>query len=287
MSLTELLKLRCLGPAIVTLIAVASPPVFADQYAQDELWGIEPPLTCLGLEPCEAQPDSVTPQGNGKQKRYRGSRVDQGARTKGSAEAERVLEQVYALPQADKRFLYDKLSVARGFAIFPDVRKSGVMAASVYGKGIMSFRDQSWEWKPPILLHMHGKSIGPQIAAQRSTIVFIFDRLCDIRDFLQGHHNLLTTGATTSIEHVDHPEPTELGGINIYTVNNGVAMGQSLESYSVHIDEEGNAALYGVDVKPHCILDMARVGPQLPWFLKFMRNIQLPPGHPDSTTTIK
>ena len=287
MSLSELLNLRYLGLAIIMLIAAASPSVFADQYAQDELAGIEPPLTCLGLKPCDAKPDSGASQGNGKQKRYRGSKVDQGARAKGSMEAERVLEQVYALPEADKRFFYDKVADARGFAIFPQVRKSGLMAAAVYGKGIMSFRDQSWEWKPPILMHMHGKSFGPQIAAQRSTVIFTFDRMCDIRDFLQGHHNLLTTGPATSIEHVGHPAPTELGGIKIYTVSNGMSMGQSLESYSVHIDEEGNAALYGIDVKPHCILDMARVGPQLPWFLKFMRNMQLPPGQPDTTTTIK
>jgi len=287
MPLSELLTLRYLGPAIIVLVAAASPSVLADQYAEDELWGIEPPLTCLGLEPCEAQPDPVASQVNGKQKRYRGTKADQGGRTRGSTEAEAVLEQVYALPAADKRFFYDKLSVARGFAIFPDVRKSGMMAAAVYGKGIMSFRDQTWEWKPPILLHLHGKSFGPQIAAQRSTIIFVFDRICDIRDFLQGHHNLVTAGPATSIEHVGHPAPAELGGIKIYTVSNGMSMGQSLEGYSVHIDEEGNAALYGVDIKPHCILDMARVGPQLPWFLKFMRNMQLPPGQPDSTSTVK
>ncbi len=287
MSSAKLLKSRFLGPAIILFVMAASPMAIADQYAEDELAGIEPPLTCLGLEPCGAPPPSAASHGNGKQKRYRGSKDDKDVRPKGSAEAEQVLEQVYALPEADKRFFYDKLSFARGFAIFPEVRKSGLMAATVYGKGIMSFRDQTWEWKPPILLHIHGKSLGPQIAAQRSTVVFIFDRLCDIRDFLQGHHNLLITGPATSIEHVGHPAPTELGGIKIYTVSDGMAMGQSLESYSVHIDEEGNTALYGVDIKPHCILDMARVGPQLPWFMRFMQQMQLPPGQPDSTTTVK
>jgi lipid-binding SYLF domain-containing protein len=288
MRLSRLLNLRHLGPAIVIFVAMAGQPAFADQYAEDELSGIEPPLTCLGLEPCDAaQPVPNGAQGNGKQKRHRGSKVETVARPKGSAEAEQVLEQVYALPEADKRFFYDKLSVARGFAIFPDVRKSGLMAAAVYGKGILSFRDQSWEWKPPILLHLHGKSLGPQIAAQRSTIIFVFDRICDIRDFLQGHHSLVTAGPATSIQHTGHAEPAELGGIKIYTVSKGVTMGQSLEGYSVHIDEEGNAALYGVDIKPHCILDMSRVGPQLPWFMKFMRNLQLPPGQPDTTTTIR
>jgi lipid-binding SYLF domain-containing protein len=281
MSLSERVKSRFIVPAIIALIAAASSAVFADQEAEDELSAIEPPLSCLGLGPCDA------PQGNEVQQRYRGASADRSTRAIGSEEAERVLEQVYALPEADKRFLYDKLSVARGFAIFPEVRKSGVMAASVYGKGIMSFRDQSWEWSPPILLHMQGASVGPQVCAQCSRIIFIFDRICDVRDFLQGQHRLVTTGPSTSMEHVGHPAPPELGGIKIYTVSNGVMMGQSLQSYSIHIDEEGNAALYGVDFKPGCIVEGRHVGLQAPFFLKFMQNMQLPPGQPHSTTTVK
>jgi len=295
MSFSELLKLRYLIPAIIALIAAASSPAYAHQdaddefsFVEDELSGIEPPFSCLGLQPCEAKPDPAAARANGKQKRYRGSgKVEQAARRKGSEAAERVLEQVYAIPEADKRFFYDKLANARGFAIFPEVRKSGVMAASVYGKGIIAFRDQSWDWSPPILLTMQGKSIGPQLCAQCSRIIFIFEKMCDIRDFLKGHHRLVSTGSETVMEHVGHPEPTSRGGINIYTVSNGVTMGQSLESYSIHIDEEANTALYGIDVKPGCILEAGRIGLQAPWFMKFMQNMQLPPGQPHSTTTIR
>jgi hypothetical protein len=64
------------------------------------------PVTCLGLHPCE-NPDSDAAQVNGRQKRYRGNaKIDKATRKKGSVEAERLLEQVYALPEADKRFLY-------------------------------------------------------------------------------------------------------------------------------------------------------------------------------------
>ena len=287
MSLSERVKSRFIVPAIIALIAAASSAVFADQEAEDELSAIEPPLSCLGLGPCDA------PQGNEIQQRYReryrGSSADKSTRTKGSEEAERVLEQVYALPEADKRFLYGKLADARGFAIFPEVRKSGVMAASVYGKGIMSFRDQSWEWSPPILLRIQGTSFGPQMVAQTSRVVFVFDKMCDIRDFLSGHHHLVAGGADTVMEHVGHPdpEPRSSGGIKIYTVSNGMAMGQSLGGFTIHIDEEANAALYGVDFKPGCIVEGKRIGLQLPWFVKFMQNMQLPPGQPHTTTTIK
>lgn len=260
-----------LWPAIIMLVATASAAVFAQELVEDELSAIEPPLSCLGLHPCEVKPDSS----------------DRVIRKKGSEEAERLLQQVYAIPEADKKFLYDKLSTARGFAIFPEVQKSGVMAASVYGKGIISFRDQSWEWSPPILLTMQGKSFGPQMVAQSSRIIFVFDKICDIRDFLSGHHHLLTTGSSTVMKHVGHPEPTSPGGINVYAVRNGMSMGQSLESYSIQIDEEANAALYGIDFKPGCIIEGRRIGLKLPWFMQFMQNMQLPPGQPHSTTTIK
>jgi len=291
MSISERLRLRYLGPAIIVLIVIASPAVLADQDFDDELSNIEPPITCLGLQPCAAKPDSGVSQVNGKAKRYRGgdSNKDKGGRKKGSEMAERLLEQVYALPEADKRFLYGKLSEARGFAIFPEVRKSGVMATVAYGKGIISFRDQSWEWSPPILLHMQGTSFGPQMVAQTSRIIFVFDKICDIKDFLSGHHHLLTAGSNSVMEHVGHPapDPRSAGGIKIYTVENGVAMGQSLGGFSIHIDEAANTALYGVDFKPGCIVEGSRIGLQAPWFLKFIQNMQLPPGQPHSTTTVK
>lgn len=274
MSFFETMKSPYLWPAIIVLVATVSAAAFADQDIDDELSLVEPPLSCLGLQPCEV-------------KRELPVSSDKAIRKKGSEEAERVLQQVYAIPEADKRFLYDKLSTARGFAIFPEVRKSGVMAASVYGKGIISFRDQSWEWSPPILLTMQGKSFGPQMVAQSSRIIFVFDKICDIRDFLSGNHHLVTTGSSTVMKHIGHPEPTSPGGINVYAVRNGMSMGQSLESYSIQIDEEANAALYGIDFKPGCIIEGRRIGLQLPWFMQFMQNMQLPPGQPHSTTTIK
>ena len=167
------------------------------------------------------------------------------------------------------------------------------MAASIdnytVGKGIVSFRDQSWEWSPPLLLHMQGTSFGPQMVAQTTRVIFVFDKMCDIRDFLSGHHHLVAGGADTVMEHVGHPdpEPRSSGGIKIYTVSNGMAMGQSLGGFTIHIDEEANAALYGVDFKPGCIVEGKRIGLQLPWFVKFIQNMQLPPGQPQSTTTIK
>ena len=288
-ELSELLKLRYLVPAAIALIAAASPAVYADDEFDDELSRIEPPFSCLGLQPCDAKPDPAASQASGKQERFHGSKTGTAARQKGSEEAERLLEQVYALPEADKRFLYGKLSEARGFAIFPEVRRSGVMATAAYGKGIISFRDQTWEWSPPLLLHMQGTSFGPQMVAQTSRIIFVFDKMCDIRDFLSGHHHLVTGAADTVMEHVGHadPEPRSSGGIKVYTVDNGMAMGQSLEGFTIHIDEEASAALYGVDFKPGCIVEGGRVALKLPWFVKFIQNMQLPPGQPQSTTTIK
>jgi lipid-binding SYLF domain-containing protein len=208
-------------------------------------------------------------------------------RARGSIEAEAVLEKVYALPQADRRFLLSKLDDARGFAIFPEVRKSGVMAATVYGRGIMAFRDDFWEWTTPILLSLQGRSVGPQLSADRSTIIFIFDRICSVRDFLTAHHHISTTPQGTVITHIGHPEPHDPMGISVHVLQHGMSMGQSIDSYSIHIDEAGNAALYGIDFSPACLVQGVSASPKLPWMIKFFERMALPPGIPERTIDIR
>jgi lipid-binding SYLF domain-containing protein len=271
--------------AIVTFFTVTT--VHSSQEALDLNFPKEPPVSCLGIKPCNGDSESIKTGGHGETKRHRWGMPDNFDKKIASEMARLILEQVYALPEADKRFIFDKLEHARGFAIFPEVQRSGVIAARVYGKGIVSFRITNEEWSPPILLTMQGQSIGPQLCAQCSRIVFIFDTICGIKDFLTGHHHLVSSVLGTSIEHVDHPEPDEPLDISIYTIHNGVTMGQSLDNYTIHIDEEANAALYGIEIKPGCIVEGVRIGPKPPWFQQFYERMLLPPGQPHGTTQIK
>lgn len=293
-------KTRCAARLVGGLIVLASMTVHAQQPAPSAVAEVDPSASCLGIAPCstllspleepvEASPDVSGRLPDAHPRRYRGARFlyENGERTLGSEAAEAVLERIYALPEDEKNFLLAKLKTARGFAIFPEVRKSGVMAATVYGRGILAFRDDRYEWSTPILLSMQGHSVGPQFCAQCSRIIFIFDRICSVRDFLAGHHHISTTPAGTVVKHVDHPEPEDPMGISIYTLQDGISVGQSIDSYSIHIDEAGNAELYGVDFSPACLVEGVVAGPKTPWMLKFFQKMALPPGTPDRTINIR
>lgn len=263
------------------LISLAGQAAFAGHELLDT------PLNCLGIQPCTIVQTSDDVREEPDVLCRPAAPFENGNRLSAGKAAEQVLEKIYAIPASEKKFILGKLGNAKGFAIFPDVRKDGVMAATVYGKGIILYRDEKAEWSPPILLTMQGQSLGPQVCAQCSRIVFIFDTASGVRDFLTGHHHFVTSSIGTSIEHVDHPQPGEPLNITIYTIYDGMAIGQSLDNYAIHIDDEANAALYGIEIKPGCIVEGVRIGPRPPWFQQFYERMMLPPGQPHGKTQIK
>lgn len=192
--------------------------------------------------------------------------------------ANRVLQQVHALPEPEKRYLLAQRRGAAGFAIFPGVQRSGLMLASVYGKGILSYRDAAGNWSPPILLTLQGQAVGPQFGTQTNNIIFIFRTAAGIRDFLLEHHHLAPHAHGVGMEHVDHDaDPME---ISVHVFSRGSLFGQSSDTFSIHIDQDANAALHGVALQPGCILEGARFGLRPPWMMRFIETLQLPPGQP-------
>lgn len=198
--------------------------------------------------------------------------------------ANQVLEQVYALPEEEKRYFLDKRHDAVGFAIFPNVQRQGFMISALYGKGILSYRDNGG-WSPPILLTMRGQSVGPLMGKQSSNVIFIFKSVRGIKDFLSGHHHVSTHMTGAAVEHVEH-EADPLG-ISVHIFDRGGMLGQSTDTYSIHIDEDANAALYGVSLKPGCVLEGMRAGPKAPWLLRYFETLQLPPGQAHRVIELK
>lgn len=242
-------------------LALASLVAAADETPIAPAAAASPPLSCLGEQICAAY-DGVIPS------RAR-ELVDQ------------VLEQVYNLPDEEKRYFLDQRKDAVGFAIFPNVKRQGIMAATLYGKGILSYVDETGGWSTPILLTIQGQSMGPQFGAQSSNIIFTFKTICGLKDFLSGHHHIMMSGSAVAIEHVGHAaDPLD---IRVHSFNRGMMFGQSQDLYSIHIDEEANAVLYGVELQPGCILEATRSGVKAPWMMKFFQNMQLEPGEAHQT----
>lgn len=226
-----------------------------------------PSVSCLGEDICAGFPQDVS--------------------LRSRALANEVLAAVAALPEQEQRFFLEKRRNAKGFAIFPSVQKGGIMGASIFGRGVLSVREDDGSWTPPVLLTLEGQSVGPQVGMQSSNVLFLFHTICSVKDFLSGHHHLSYAGSGCSIVHVDHPGPEtdEPTDITIHVFERGVVIGQSVDRYSVHIDEESNAALYGVKVRPSCMLDAVRGGLSLPWMLRYLEKMGRPSDQAHSTYT--
>lgn len=190
--------------------------------------------------------------------------------------ADWVLEQVYSLPEEEKRYLLEQRRESVAFAIFPNVQRQGFMGGSLHGNGLLSYREPKGGWSPPILLVLQGQSTGPLFGAQYSSILFTFRTETGLKDFLREHHHVWISGEQTFIDHVDHT-PSSLA-IRVHAFQRGAMMGQSQDTYRISIDEAANASLYGVHLKPGCLVEATRSGFKAPWMLKYFESLQLEPG---------
>jgi lipid-binding SYLF domain-containing protein len=242
-------------------------PAWAAQEAKDEFALPDPPVTCLGEQICADLPNESTLRSRGL--------------------AHEVLEAVYDLPEKEKRYFLDIRREARGFAIFPNIQKGGVLGARIFGRGILSFRDNQGDWSPPIILALEGQSVGPQFGAQSSNLIFIFKKICSLKDFLSEHHHISTSGLGVRVEHIDHTGPGEATDMMVHVFEHGMIMGQSIDRYMITIDKETNAALYGLDIKPGCMVEGVRTGLQRPWMLRYVEQLSLPDDKAHATYSAK
>lgn len=70
--------------------------------------------------------------------------------------ASEVLERLFVdHPHASERF-HALLEDAHGFAVFPGLIKAGFLVANIYGRGVLTYRDEDGRWSPPVLLTIRG-----------------------------------------------------------------------------------------------------------------------------------
>ncbi len=165
--------------------------------------------------------------------------------------AREILEQVAALPP-DKRAQFDALvKDAFAFAIFPRVAKSGIVVASISGRGVLVHREADGSWSLPILLGLRGSSIGPQAGATSSDVLVVFRTEAALRRLgEQTHRGTDVPSAAGTAE----------GEIVSYHTRRGLVLGQSIDQTSLYLDEVGNESLYGRGAKPGLIGQSLRAG---------------------------
>jgi len=131
----------------------------------------------------------------------------------------KAIELIYDLSQApDRAPFLELLKRAEGIAIFPEVRRVGMVIGGYSGEGIVLRRDRGY-WYGPAFFRLEGISLGPHFGVEVQGLVLLLMNRSGMEIFYQG-------GATT------------LSG------SLGIAAGPIGRSFSLGVDTELQASIY-------------------------------------------
>jgi lipid-binding SYLF domain-containing protein len=143
----------------------------------------------------------------------------------------------------------ESLKTAKGILIFPDVFKAAVGVGGQGGSGVLLVRDQSGTWSYPAFFRLSSGSLGPQLGASSTQLVFILRSEGAVRSVISDQFQIggdmqwtfgsygsgLVAGTTT------HAGADVVG----FAVSEGVFGGFSLQAGSVARRVDLNEAYYG------------------------------------------
>jgi lipid-binding SYLF domain-containing protein len=165
------------------------------------------------------------------------------------ADAKLAFEDVTAIPEKTiPEFL---LQDAAGIAIIPGVVKVGFILGGQFGKGVLMLKSQNGDWSNPIFITLSGGSIGWQLGAQSADFILVFKTKRSVDGALSGKFTLgvdVAAAAGPLGRRASASTDMELKAeIYSYSRSRGFFAGLSLDGAVLKIDDQANAAFYGMN----------------------------------------
>ena len=178
-------------------------------------------------------------------------------RTKRIEEAATVLSEI--MNAKDNSIPQDLLEKARCVGIVPNLKRAGFVVGGKYGKGIVTCRlPESNRWSAPATVRIEGGSIGFQIGAGETDVVFIVmnqsgeDKLMKDKFSIGADASAMAGPVGRSAQaQTDARMRAEILG---YSRSRGAFAGAALEGATLRADNEDNRKLYGREVTQEEIL---------------------------------
>jgi len=178
-------------------------------------------------------------------------------RTKRIEEAATVLSEI--MNAKDNSIPQDLLEKARCVGIVPNLKRAGFVVGGKYGKGIVTCRlPESNRWSAPATVRNEGGSIGFQIGAGETDVVFIVmnqsgeDKLMKDKFTIGADASAMAGPVGRSAQaQTDARMRAEILG---YSRSRGAFAGAALEGATLRADNEDNRKLYGREVTQEEIL---------------------------------
>ena len=166
----------------------------------------------------------------------------------------RIHESVIVLREimsaGDKAIPRDMLEHAQCVGIVPNLKRAGFIVGAKYGKGVLTCRvHEGAGWAAPSTIRIEGGSIGFQIGAGETDVVFIVN---NSRGMEKLERDKFTIGGDASVMAgpVGRDAEAETDAmmhaeILAWSRARGVFAGVSLEGATLRPDNEDNAKIYG------------------------------------------
>jgi len=140
---------------------------------------------------------------------------------------------------------------AQGIAVIPGVIKAGFVIGGSYGRGVLTVRDKSGQWSPPLFIKLVAGSVGWQAGAQSTDVVLVFKTRRSVEGLLHGK---FTLGADAAVAAGPVGRQGEAATdvklkaeIYSYSRSRGLFAGVSLQGADLDIDHDAIASYYGKD----------------------------------------
>jgi lipid-binding SYLF domain-containing protein len=157
------------------------------------------------------------------------------------------------LEAKDKGIPEDLLEKAQCVGVVPNLKRAGFIIGGKYGKGVVVCREPNGRgWSAPSTIRIEGGSIGLQIGAGETDVVFIvmnkrgMDKLMEDKFTIGADVSAMAGPVGRSAE--ARTDAMLRAEILSYSRSRGVFAGVSLEGATLRPDNEDNQKLYGREV---------------------------------------
>ena len=178
--------------------------------------------------------------------------------------ADRAAEALKDLATSPNRGISTEvLEKAQGIAVIPHVVNAGLVFGGSWGKGLLSVREKSGAWSAPVFITLTGGSLGPQIGAEATDVVLIFNNRQGIDALLNSK---LKLGADASVA-IGPVGGTAGAGTDLdlksavysYSRANGLFAGIALDGAVISVDRHTDRGIYGPGLSARDILFRQKV----------------------------
>jgi lipid-binding SYLF domain-containing protein len=158
----------------------------------------------------------------------------------------------------DEKIPHELIERARCVAVFPGVVKGALGWGARHGHGVMSCRDASGHWGPPIFLTVTGGSFGFQLGIEKADVVLFFMNDKSARSLVDSK---FTVGGKAGVAAGPVGRTAEASTdikldaeIYSYARSKGLFAGVSLEGAKIAPDKKAIQRFYGKAVNPRVIV---------------------------------